>query len=52
MSKSRFNTIEVGEFLESYTANQFRLYCMQNLYRKRKFHAQVLIEVCEVPRQM
>ena len=37
MSKSRFNTIEVTELLEMYTANQFRLFCLMEPYNKRQF---------------
>ena len=37
MSKSRFNTVEVTELLEQYTANQFRLMCLMEQYYKRTF---------------
>ena len=41
MSKSRFNTVEVTELLEQYTANQFRLMCLMEQYYKRTF--QILV---------
>ncbi|XP_066594395.1 probable cysteine--tRNA ligase, mitochondrial isoform X2 [Prorops nasuta] len=34
MSKSLKNTISIPEFLEHYTANQFRLFCLLSNYRK------------------
>ena len=43
MSKSRFNTVEVTELLEHYTANQFRLMClMEEPYHMRTFQIVVV----------
>lgn len=36
MSKSLKNTISVKEFLENYSANQFRMFCMLTHYRNRE----------------
>ncbi|XP_066303689.1 probable cysteine--tRNA ligase, mitochondrial isoform X2 [Branchiostoma lanceolatum] len=40
MSKSLKNTITIREFLEKYTANQFRIFCMMTKYRS-------VVEYCD-----
>ncbi|CAH1246998.1 CARS2 [Branchiostoma lanceolatum] len=40
MSKSLKNTITIREFLEKYTANQFRIFCMMTRYRS-------VVEYCD-----
>ncbi|XP_019620263.1 PREDICTED: probable cysteine--tRNA ligase, mitochondrial [Branchiostoma belcheri] len=40
MSKSLKNTITIREFLEKYTANQFRIFCMMTKYRN-------VVEYCD-----
>lgn len=38
MSKSLKNTIHVEKFLETHTADQFRMLCLISSYRKGGYH--------------
>jgi cysteinyl-tRNA synthetase len=37
MSKSLKNTISIHDFLESFSANQFRIFCLLSPYRSSKY---------------